>query len=223
MDVLRNTAGQRARECRPILTQFRTPSPEGRPLAAGRQSGTRASDTGRVISAARPDDISGIRDIEVAAGELFREIGMDAIADDPPLSAPELAPYLSDGRAWVATDAADNPIAYILVDVIDEWAHIEQVTVHPVHSRKGLGRSLIDHVERWAAAHNFQGMTLTTFRDVPWNAPYYERLGFVHVPEPAWSDGLRKLVQKENQHGLNAWPRVVMKRKIDHENPQAGG
>ena len=53
---------------------------------------------------------------------------MDAIADDPPLSEAELAPYLRDGRAWVADDAADHPIAYILVDIIDGWAHIEQVT-----------------------------------------------------------------------------------------------
>ena len=176
-------------------------------------------DTGQVIRAALPDDISVIRGIEVAAGEFFREIGMDAIADDPPPAEGDLAPYLGGGRAWVATDTADKPIAYVLVDVIDDWAHIEQVTVHPLHSRKGHGSSLIDHAERWAAAHNLDGMTLTTFQDVPWNAPYYERLGFVHVPEQAWSDGLRQIVRQENHHGLNAWPRVVMKRKIDHQNP----
>ena len=172
-----------------------------------------------MIRAARPADLPRIRDIEAAAGELFREIGMDAIADDPPPAEGDLAPYLGGGRAWVATDAADNPIAYVLVDVIDDWAHIEQVTVHPLHSRKGHGSSLIDHAERWAAAHNLDGMTLTTFQDVPWNAPYYERLGFVHVPEQAWSDGLRQIVRQENHHGLNAWPRVVMKRKIGHQNP----
>lgn len=176
--------------------------------------------TGQVIRirAARQADLPRIRDIEIAAGELFREIGMDAIADDPPLSEAELAPYLRDGRAWVADDAADHPIAYILVDIIDGWAHIEQVTVHPLHSRKGIGSSLIVHVERWAAAHNLHGMTLTTFRDVPWNAPYYGHLGFAHVPEHAWSDGLRQLVREEIQQGLNAWPRVVKNKEIDHRS-----
>jgi GNAT superfamily N-acetyltransferase len=169
-----------------------------------------------VIRAARPDDISGIRDIEVAAGELFRWLGMDAIADDTPLSESELAPYLRDGRAWVATDSADNPIAYILAEPVDGWAHIEQVTVHPSQSRKGLGSALIDHVELWAEGYGLSGMTLTTFRDVPWNAPYYERLGFSPLPEQAWSDGLHRIVQEEVQHGLAAWPRVVMQREIDN-------
>ncbi|MFB8368252.1 GNAT family N-acetyltransferase [Pseudarthrobacter sp. NPDC055928] len=171
-----------------------------------------------MIREAKPEDISGIRDIEIAAGVLFRGLGMDAIADDTPPSQSDLAPYLRDGRAWVATDPADNPIAYILVDVIDSRAHIEQVSVHPAHSRKGLGSALIDHVERWAAARSLQGMTLTTFSDVPWNAPYYERLGFRTLPEEAWSDGLREIVREEVRHGLGAWPRVVMEKRSTMRN-----
>ena len=58
---------------------------------------------------ARPEDLSHIQDIEVAAGELFRSIGMDAIADDPPPSEDELMAYQREGRAWVATDPADRP------------------------------------------------------------------------------------------------------------------
>jgi len=163
-----------------------------------------------VIRAARPGDLARIRDIEVAAGELYRDFGMDAIADDPPPSDEDLTVFQHNGRAWVATDSDDIPIAYILVETVDGWAHIEQVSVHPSHSRKGLGRALIDHAELWADGCGLGGMTLTTFREVPWNAPYYERLGFVPVPEPAWSEGLRRIVSQEGLHGLNAWPRVVM-------------
>ncbi len=130
-----------------------------------------------------------------------------------------MAAYQREGRAWVATDSADVPIAYILVDVIEHCAHIEQVTVHPLNSRKGLGSALIGTVERWADEGGLECMTLTTFRDVPWNAPYYERLGFVQVPEQSWTDGLRQTVQKENQHGLNAWPRVVMKKGTYRRGP----
>ncbi|WP_258229013.1 GNAT family N-acetyltransferase [Arthrobacter sp. HMWF013] len=159
---------------------------------------------------AKPEDLRGIRDIEVAAGELFRGIGMDAIADDPPPSEAELMDYQREGRAWVATDPTDRPIAYILVDAVEGWAHIEQVTVHPRHSRKGLGGALLDHVARWAREMGFNAITLTTFRDVPWNAPYYERLGFRRHPEKEWSDGLRKIVQRESRDGLDAWPRTVL-------------
>ena len=80
-----------------------------------------------------------MRGIEVAAGEAFRLVGMAAIADDPPPAPDALAAYLQDGRAWVATDSADEPIAYILLDVVDRFAHIEQVTVHPQHARRGIG------------------------------------------------------------------------------------
>lgn len=118
--------------------------------------------------------------------------------------------YERDSRAWVATDPADRPIAYVLVDIVEGWAHIEQVTVHPHHSRMGLGSALLDHVARWGGDMGFNGMTLTTFRDVPWNAPYYERLGFRRLPEKEWSDGLRRIVQLEIQHGLAAWPRTVL-------------
>ena len=167
-----------------------------------------------------------MRGIEAAAGEAFRLIGMPAIADDPPPALDALAVYQHDGRAWVATDSADHPIAYLLLDVVDRFAHIEQVTVHPRYARRGIGRMLIAEAARWATEHGLDEMTLTTFEDVPWNAPYYRRLGFREVPEAQWSDGIRQIVQSERDHGLAAWPRVVMKRAFTaggctpHPGPQ---
>ena len=155
-----------------------------------------------------------MRCIEVAAGEAFRLVGMAAIADDPPPAPDALAAYLQDGRAWVSTDSADEPIAYILLDVVDRFAHIEQVTVHPQHARRGIGGALIEEAERWVTARGLDGLTLTTFKQVPWNAPYYGRLGFHEVPESQWTDGIRRIVQHECDHGLAAWPRIVMKRAV---------
>lgn len=142
---------------------------------------------------------------------------MAAIADDAPPSMDALAAYQRDGRSWVATDSADQPIAYILVKDVDGYAHIEQVTVHPTHARKGVGRALIEEVARWAVAGGLEGITLATFREVPWNAPYYERLGFAQVPAALWHDGLRQIMQLESDHGLSAWPRVAMKKMLAEE------
>ena len=157
-----------------------------------------------------------MRDIEVAAGEAFRLVGMAPIADDEPPALDVLAGYHREGRAWVATDSTDEPIAYILLDVVDQFAHIEQVTVHPRYARRGIGRALIEEAARWATARGLDWLTLTTFEEVPWNAPYYRRLGFRDVPETQWSDGIRQIVQSERDHGLAAWPRVVMKRSTAH-------
>ena len=106
---------------------------------------------------------------------------MPEIARDDPGSVAELEPFRAGGRAWVAVDADDRPVAYLISAVVDGCAHIEQVSVAPAHARRGLGAALVDHLAAVAAAEGRAALTLTTFRDVPWNAPYYERLGF------AWS------------------------------------
>lgn len=167
-----------------------------------------------MIREARAEDLPTMRDIEVAAGEAFRNLGMGTVADDPPPSLETLANYQQDGKAWVAADSGDVAVAYIVVDVVERFAHIEQVTVHPFHARQGLGRKLIDEVGLWAATLGLDGMTLTTFEAVPWNAPYYARLGFQPVPEREWSGGLHRIVQSERAHGLDAWPRIVMKKRL---------
>ncbi|MCB5274764.1 dTDP-fucosamine acetyltransferase [Arthrobacter sp. SO5] len=168
-----------------------------------------------MIRTARIDDLPRLRAIEAAAGEAFRALGMAAIADDAPPTLEELAVYQRSGRCWVAADAEGTPAGYILVDRMDGNAHIEQVTVHPKHARQGIGRSLIGHAAEWAQANGLARLTLTTFRDVPWNAPYYQRLGFVSVPETLWTDGIRRTVLAEGDHGLDAWPRVVMELPLE--------
>ena len=166
-----------------------------------------------MIRRAGPDDLGALPAIEVAAGELFRALGMDEIADDPPPSLAALAGYQAEGRAWVAADELNRPVGYILVELIGDDAHIEQLSVNPDHARKGLGAGLIDAVALWATGEGIRALTLTTFRDVPWNAPYYARLGFRIVPPGEWTPGVRGIVTAETMHGLGRWQRVVMRRE----------
>jgi GNAT superfamily N-acetyltransferase len=172
------------------------------------------ADTGLVIRPALTADLRRIQEIETAAGELFRTVGMDAIADDPPPTVEQLNAYVAAGTAWVATEPAGRVAGYILVETHGCWAHIEQVTVHPEHGRRGIGAALIVQVDQWAVERGLERLSLTTFRDVPWNAPYYQRLGFRHLPgteRPAW---LRGVVEREKRHGLALWPRTVMSRGV---------
>lgn len=145
---------------------------------------------------------------------MFHEVGMAAVANDEPSSLAELATYQDDGRAWVATDEADRPVAYLLVDVVDDNAHVEQVSVHPGHARQGLGRALLDTAAGWAQRHGLAALTLTTYAEVPWNAPYYRRLGFRVIPEAQLTDGLRRIREHEQARGLTTWPRVLMRRPV---------
>jgi GNAT superfamily N-acetyltransferase len=165
------------------------------------------------IRAASESDLPVLQDIERAAGRAFGEIGMPEIADDEPLEVAELAEYQRSGRAWVAVDTVDVPVAYLVADIVDGNTHIEQVSVHPDYGRRGIGRQLIEHVADWSRQHGRSAMTLTTFADVPWNAPYYARCGFTIVTEPA--PGLRRIRQREAARGLDRWPRVGMRRQIE--------
>lgn len=167
------------------------------------------------IRAARREDLATLQDIEWAAGEAFRTIGMPEIADDDPPTLEDLERYRSAGHAWVATTATDQVIAYLIAEQIDGNLHIEQVSVHPDHAGKGIGRHLIDQAATEARAAGLPAMTLTTFRDVPWNAPYYERrCGFRILPEGEITPGLKARSQQEAAHGLDRWPRVCMRRPV---------
>jgi GNAT superfamily N-acetyltransferase len=168
-----------------------------------------------MIRGARSDELEKLRELERAAGSIFRQLGMDAVADDEPPSTATLAVLQAAGRAWVSTDGADEPVAYMLVEVIDASAHIEQVSVHPRAARQGLGRALIETAAAWARQHGLEALTLTTYRDVPWNRPYYQRLGFHVVDDPQITPGLRRLRAQEADAGLDRWPRVVMRRSLE--------
>ncbi|WP_234407214.1 GNAT family N-acetyltransferase [Microterricola viridarii] len=182
-----------------------------------------------LIRPAQTADLARLAEIEAAAGERFRTLGMSAIADDAPPSPDEYESFRAAGRAWVAVDDGTEivgtavvgtavvgtaVVGYLLARLVDGNAHIEQVSVHPDSARRGIGAALIEAVEEWAHGHGLAALTLTTFADVPWNAPYYARLGFVELAVSEWGLELTALVGAEEAHGLTRWPRVVMHRPL---------
>lgn len=156
-----------------------------------------------------------LRDIERAAGRAFRDLGMDAIADDEPPAAEDLHRYAGSGRLWVASDERDGrAVAYAMVDPVDGSTHIEQISVHPDSARRGVGRALIEHIAASAAAEGVPALTLCTFLEVPWNAPYYARCGFRLLEDRELTPGLRRLREHEGELGLDRWPRSCMRRDL---------
>ena len=125
------------------------------------------------IRPARASDLPVLQEIERAAGSLFAPLGMDLVAEDDPPAIATLADYQREVRAWVRTDQDDRPVAYLLADVVDGCAHLEQVSVHPDRARQRLGQELLDRLERWATGQQLPALTLTTYLDVPWNGPQH--------------------------------------------------
>ncbi|WP_067848247.1 GNAT family N-acetyltransferase [Nocardia lijiangensis] len=169
----------------------------------------------RSIRPATEADLPVLQDIERAAGKPFADIGMTAVADDDPPTLATLREFQRNGRAWVATDEADRPIAYLVLGIVDGNAHVDQVSVDPEHAGRRLGKRLIDHAVHWARSRGLSAVTLTTFTEVTWNGPYYERLGFRYLAAAEETPGLRALRAAEAEHGLDVWPRACMRAELD--------
>lgn len=167
-----------------------------------------------MIRAARDEDATAMLRIEVAAGRMFAEVGMDFVAEDDPGTVEELLEYVREGRAWVVDGSAGIPVAYLIAEWVDGCVHVEQVSVDPAYAGKGIGAALVEHLARWARERGAPALTLTTYAEVAWNAPYYERLGFRRLADDELTPGLRKIRAAEAAHGLDRWPRLGMRREL---------
>ena len=165
------------------------------------------------ITGARPRDLHLIGAIELAAAKLLRGHAPDAVLNES-TSERDLRRADSQGRLWVAL-ACDTPVGFAHVAVIEpDAAHLEEIDVHPDHGRRGLGTRLVAEVCKWAEERRYSAVTLTTFRDVPWNMPFYARLGFEEVPAAALSPALRSVLQDEARRGLDPVRRVAMRWRV---------
>lgn len=77
-----------------------------------------------------------------------------------------------------------------------------------------IGAHLMQACEQWAAAHGYDRITLCTYRDVPWNGPYYQRLGWTILAEAGMGAQLRALWQHERDLGLEVQPRQAMVKSL---------
>ncbi|TKK86780.1 GNAT family N-acetyltransferase [Herbidospora galbida] len=151
-----------------------------------------------VIRHPTPAELPGLAAIELAADAQFARLGIVF----PPGTT--MIEEVSDpGRVYVT---GRPPVGFALVGSVDGHVHLDQLAVHPVHERKGLGTALLEAV--CALGH----VTLTTFRDVPWNAPWYARRGFHVLDSAEWGPELEALVAHERELGIEVAPRVVMRR-----------
>ena len=155
------------------------------------------------IRPTRPAEAPLLPAIERSAARSFLTIeGLEWLADHAVLSVEEHLAFIANGLSWVATDDADQPLGFLCASVQDGALHIEELSVHRDRQGQGLGRRLIAHAEARARATGLGGLTLTTFEDVPWNAPFYARLGFERLQDDRQTAFLRQQLAHEQAIGL---------------------
>jgi GNAT superfamily N-acetyltransferase len=175
-----------------------------------------------VIAPAAAHHLAALRAVESEAASRFRgwHVPPAMLEEATPLSVFEAAQ--ASGHLWVALSPAGDCVGFALVEPSGERLHLEELNVLPEHGGRDLGRALVSEVERWAADNRFAEITLTSYRDVPWNAPFYARLGFATL-EPADLDAeLAARLAAEAARGLDTMPRVAMRKRFSRPTDESG-
>jgi GNAT superfamily N-acetyltransferase len=155
------------------------------------------------IRLSRPDDAARLPAVERSAGAAFRAIALLAhLADGPDHSIATHRAHIAAGLSWVATDDADSPIGFVIAEHGDDTLHIVELAVRRERQKAGCGRALMEAAIAWARAQKLSAVTLTTFRDVPWNAPFYARMGFEILAGAAIGPHLEAQLRREAARGL---------------------
>lgn len=160
-----------------------------------------------IIRSARSGDLAALPEIERAAAAQFSTTSYPALVDAA-LASTQVD--LDHEYVWVVVNEMDQPVGFAIVHLLDDSVHLHELDVHPRYARQGLGRRLIATIVDWARNRGARALTLTTFRDVPWNGPYYARLGFRTLDETTLSPALRAILQAEAAFGLPMAHRICM-------------
>ncbi len=163
-------------------------------------------------------DIPALREVERDADRRYAAAGHPELCGE--VIADEVAARaINAGRITVAV-VASEVAGWIYVGAVDGEPCIGQVSVVIARGRVGIGTALLDSAISKARSNGARSILLNTQRDVPWNAPWYARRGFVEVPESAWSEAMRAITDGQVASGLD-WSRRVHMRKALRDGGQA--
>ena len=164
------------------------------------------------IRLARENELQLLNDIEAAASTLFENTSFALEVDQEPLSIEFLREQQKQSLVWTVVDDRDIPLGFAVVIIMGDRAHLHELSVDPVHGLQGLGTRLVKKVIEFAETSGLNGVTLSTFRDVAWNAPFYRKLGFREMREEEIGANLQNIRKKEAKMGLPISERILMIR-----------
>jgi GNAT superfamily N-acetyltransferase len=155
--------------------------------------------------------LSQLANIELAAATRF--VGWDVPASAFTEASPLKSLLVGQrcGLLWVAADGA-RVIGFAMASDVGEQLILEEIDVLPECSSQGVGSELIEAVMREAGDRGCSHVYLSTYRDVPWNAPWYLRRRFEFADD---DDSLgQALLSHDEERGFATMPRVALRRVI---------
>lgn len=107
-------------------------------------------------------------------------------------------------------DGDAPPGAFLDARIEDDRLHILEFDVHRRHQGQGLGRRLLAFAIDEARGRGLSGLSLTTFRDIPWNAAFYASMGFEALAPGTAPRTLQAYLDREVEHGHDPARRCAM-------------
>jgi len=165
-----------------------------------------------VIRPAQVRDIACLEEIENAADTLLVRFLNPVDWESAPSGQARAS---TTGFILVAADSEDDDACgFVHVLEFEGFAHLEQLSVVPERGQQGVGRELVDASLTEAARRGFESMTLRTYADVPWNAPFYATCGFVESDAEAQFH--QELQSVEAGLGLERYGRRIQMSAVLH-------
>jgi GNAT superfamily N-acetyltransferase len=163
------------------------------------------------IRLALAEDVPQLPAIELAAAALFPDVDLPALLRV--VSTPEaaLSAAQRESRLWVA-ERHGTLAGFVLASRNGHRGYLDEMDVHPDHGRQGIGRALVGAVQAWARAGGLRSLSLTTFAHLPWNAPFYAKLGFRPLAEGELCPLLADALAAQRAAGLRQ--RVAMRQVL---------
>lgn len=167
-----------------------------------------------MITPVAREDIPFLITVDKAAAELFAPTGLihdDALYDNVPAEAFEAA--IEANHAFAVRRPDGMAVGFTLTSLRGSGLYLDQISVDPTHGRQGLGRALMVNVLKEAESRQLPCVTLSTFRDLPWNGPFYATMGFKEISPIRLKPFMLEIQEAQRAH-MDVTARCFMKRKV---------
>ncbi|MXO91822.1 GNAT family N-acetyltransferase [Pontixanthobacter aquaemixtae] len=164
---------------------------------------------------ARREDAESFHAVEDDAASLLREEpSLTGIPVPPSTSAAEYRAMIAKGYCLTAT-ADSEVVGFAACGPVGRELHLNEISVARSQQGKGIGAGLLEALAVDARNNGFHAITLNTYRDIPWNAPFYARHGFVEVENFEGRTHLAESLEAAVALGMPRERRCAMIRFLD--------
>lgn len=169
------------------------------------------------ISVRRADesDFDQLPEIEVRSDSRFHDLeGFTQFTAHMDMSARDYRDLPQGSKVFVA-DRNGESVGFAFTYILGPYLFLGQLSVLPEEQGNGAGSALLQIVCDEAQENDLHAVALITFKDVPWNGPFYAKRGFEIVDKHQIPAELISVVDSSSEAEWAKFsPRVLMMKKV---------